>query len=160
MPTPSTLRAGLALAIALLVADAGTAQQTSDIVSWRVRADRVEAGGQARIVFDATVEPGWRLYAVGSPVGIPLAVTLGPLPSHVRAGRVGQSPPREGVDPAFGQTYPYFAETGRVVQRLSVGRRAATGAHEVTGSVRYAVCDDRICLPPAETAFRVPLVVE
>jgi hypothetical protein len=56
--------------------------------------------------------------------------------------------------------YPYFSETGRVVQVLAVGADAARGTSEVTGSVRYAVCDDRICLPPTSTAFRVPLVVE
>ncbi|WP_420454879.1 protein-disulfide reductase DsbD domain-containing protein [Rubrivirga sp.] len=149
----------LAFLLAVLAVPA-SAQQTSDVVSWRVRADRAEAGGHARVVFDATIAPGWRLYAIGSPVGIPLAVTLDPLPAHVRADRLGQSAPREGFDPAFERAYPYFAETGRVVQRLAVGRGAARGTHEVTGSVRYAVCDDRICLPPTETAFRVPLVVE
>ncbi len=150
----------LAALLAVLVALPASAQRTSDVVSWRVRADRAEAGGQARVVFDATIQPGWRLYALGSPVGIPLAVTLGTLPPGVRAGSLAQSETRQAFDEAFGERYPYFAEAGRVVQRLAVGRAAPVGTHEVTGSVRYAVCDDRICLPPVQTAFRVPLVIE
>ena len=150
----------IALLLALLVALPASAQRTSDIVSWRVRADRAQAGGEARVVLDATIRPGWRLYALGSPVGIPLTVTLDPLPPRVRAARLVQTTPVEGYDQAFERAYPYFAETGRVVQVLAVGEGAEAGSREVSGSVRYAVCDDRICLPPTETAFRVPLVVE
>ena len=150
----------IALLLALLVALPASAQRTSDIVSWRVRADRAQAGGEARVVLDATIRPGWRLYALGSPVGIPLTVTLDPLPPRVRAARLVQTTPVEGYDQAFERAYPYFAETGRVVQVLAVGEDAEAGSREVSGAVRYAVCDDRICLPPTETAFRVPLVVE
>ena len=150
----------IALLLALLVALPASAQRTSDIVSWRVRADRAQAGGEARVVLDATIQPGWRLYALGSPVGIPLTVTLDPLPPRVRAARLVQTTPVEGYDQAFERAYPYFAETGRVVQVLAVGEDAEAGSREVSGAVRYAVCDDRICLPPTETAFRVPLVVE
>ena len=150
----------IALLLALLVALPASAQRTSDIVSWRVRADRAQAGGEARVVLDATIRPGWRLYALGSPVGIPLTVTLDPLPPRVRAARLVQATPVEGYDEAFERAYPYFAETGRVVQVLAVGEDAEAGSREVSGAVRYAVCDDRICLPPTETAFRVPLVVE
>ena len=150
----------IALLLALLVALPASAQRTSDIVSWRVRAARAQAGGEARVVLDATIQPGWRLYALGSPVGIPLTVTLDPLPPRVRAARLVQTTPVEGYDQAFERAYPYFAETGRVVQVLAVGEDAEAGSREVSGAVRYAVCDDRICLPPTETAFRVPLVVE
>ena len=149
-----------ALLLALAALPAAAQVRTADVVAWRVRADRAAPGAEARVVLDATIKPGWRLYALGSPVGIPLAVSLDALPAGVRAGRLVQGAPREGYDAAFESSYPYFAETGRVVQTLHVGADAAAGAHAVSGSLRYAVCDDRICLPPAETAFRVPLVVE
>lgn len=148
----------LLLAFAALPAAAQV--RTSDLVEWRVRADRATSGVEARVVLDATIAPGWRLYALGSPVGIPLSVTVGELPGGVTAGALRQSAPREGYDEAFESAYPYFAESGRVVQVLRVGEGVGSGTHEVSGTVRYAVCDDRICLPPTETAFRVPLVVE
>lgn len=149
----------LLLALAALPAAAQTVRAT-DVVEWRVRADRAAPGAEARVVLDATIAPGWRLYALGSPVGIPLELSFDALPPRVEAGRLTQAAPREGYDEAFASAYPYFAGTGRVVQVLRVGEGAAAGTHEVTGAVRFAVCDDRVCLPPVRTAFRLPLVVE
>lgn len=151
----------LLVLVLTLAAGAATAQvRTADVVSWRASAERASPGATPRVVLDATIEPGWRLYALGSTVGVPLAVTLDPLPRAVTAGSLRQSAPQEGYDPAFEAAYPYFSESGRVVQQLRVGARAARGTHQVSGSIRYAVCDDRVCLPPATTAFRVPLVIE
>ena len=133
----------LALLLAAVLAVPAAAQvRTADVVAWRVRADRAAAGGQARVVFDATIAPGWRMYALGSAVGIPLTVTLDALPGGVRAGAVRQSSARQAHDPVFDADYAYFAETGRVVQLLAVGAGAEAGTHEVSGAVRYAVCDD------------------
>ena len=138
----------------------GPAVRTADVVTWRVRADRATPGASARLVLDAQIAPGWRLYAMGSPVGIPLTLTLDPLPAGLAAGRVAQSETRERFDPAFDADYTYFAGTARVVQQVRVAPSAAAGSHSVTGTVRYAVCDDRVCLPPTRTAFRVAVVVE
>jgi DsbC/DsbD-like thiol-disulfide interchange protein len=150
----------LTLALAAAALPVLAQPRTADLVEWRVRADRTAPGADARVVFDATVAPGWRLYALASPVGIPLTVSFDSLPLGVQTGRRVQAGVREGYDAVFESAYPYFAETGRVVQRLRVGEGVAAGTHEVSGTVRYAVCDDEICLAPAQTAFRVPLVVE
>ena len=155
------MRWTLALLAALLALPAAAQpMRTADVVTWRVRADRAAPGASARLVLDAQIAPGWRLYAMGSPVGIPLTLTLDPLPPGVTRGRVAQSETRRAFDPAFDADYTYFAETARVVQRVRVAAGAARGTREVTGSVRYAVCDDRVCLPPTQTSFRVPLTVE
>ncbi len=134
--------------------------RTADVVTWRVRADRATRGTSARLVLDAQIAPGWRLYALDSPVGIPLTLTLDPLPAGLAAGRVAQSETRKRYDPAFDADYTYFAGAARVVQQVGVAPGAAPGSHQVTGAVRYAVCDDRVCLPPTRTAFRVAVVVE
>ncbi|WP_412063514.1 protein-disulfide reductase DsbD domain-containing protein [Rubrivirga sp. IMCC45206] len=148
--------------LAFLTAAPALAQapRTEEVVSWRARAETASPGAQARVVLDATIAPGWRLYALGSTVGIPLVVSLDALPDGIRAVRLAQSEPREGYDEAFASAYPYFAESARVVQVLGVGRRLRPGRREVSGTVRFAVCDDRICLPPASVPFRVPLVIE
>ena len=148
------------LAALLALPAAAQPMGTADVVTWRVRADRAAPGASARLVLDAQIADGWQLYAVGSPVGIPLEVTLGPLPAGVTAGRVAQSTPRTGYDPAFERDYAYHTEAARVVQRVRVAPGTPAGTRQVTGSVRYAVCNDEVCLPPAQTRFRVPLVVE
>lgn len=150
----------LILALALVALPAVAQPRAADLVEWRVRADRAGPGAEARVVLDATIAPGWRLYALGSPVGIPLTLSFDGLPPGVRAGRLAQAGAREGYDAVFEAAYPYFAETGRVVQRLHVGEGVAAGTTVLEGAVRFAVCDDQICLPPTRTAFRVPLVVE
>ena len=151
----------LLVCLVALVALPAAAQQVraADVVTWRVRADRAAPGASARLVLDAQIADGWRLYAMGSPVGIPLTLTLDPLPEGLAAGRSGQSATRTGYDPGFESDYPYFAGTARVVQQVRVAAGARAGAREVSGSVRYAVCNDEVCLPPTQTAFRVPLVV-
>lgn len=138
----------------------GGAVRAQDLVDWRVRVQQAGRGGEARVVLDATVAPGWRLYAVDSPVGRPLSVTTEPLPEGVEALALRQSATRTAYDAAFESDYTYFAGTGRVVLPLRIARAAARGRHEVRGAVAYAVCDDSVCLPPARSAFRVPLRVE
>ena len=138
----------------------GGAVRAQDLVDWRVRVQQAERGGEAQVVLDAEIAPGWRLYAVDSPVGRPLSVTTDALPAGVEALALRQAAPRTAYDAAFESDYTYFAGTGRVVLPLRLGRSAARGRHEVRGAVAYAVCDDSICLPPARAAFRIPLRVE
>ena len=147
--------------LALLATAAAEAQpvRTADVVTWRVRAERAAPGGEARVVLDATIAPGWRLYALDSPVGRPFRLELDPLPHGVRAGALRQSEPSEGYDEAFKSDYTYFSERARFVQPLRVAASVAPGERVVTGGAHYAVCDDSICLPPTRTPFRVPLVV-
>ena len=148
----------LALSV-LLLAPAAAAQSSSDLVAWTVRAVGAERGETARVELGAEVAEGWRLYGVGSPVGVPLVLTLADLPRGVSLGPLTEVGVVEGYDEVFEARYPYYEGSGRLVQRLAVGRRAARGRHEVTGRVRYAVCNDRICLPPVTTSFRATLVV-
>ena len=143
----------------LLLAPAVAAQSSSDLVTWRVQGVGAERGETARVELTAEVAEGWRLYGVGSTVGVPLVLTLADLPGGVSLGEITEVGVLEGYDEVFEARYPYYQRTGRVVQRLAVGRRAARGRHHLTGRIRYAVCDDRICLPPVTTAFRVPLVI-
>ena len=161
------MRLALCLALLLALAAAAEAQtpsggavRTEDVVEWSVGVRHAGRGGEARVVLDARIAPGWRLYAADSPVGRPLAVTVDALPAGVEAAPLRQGAPRVGYDEAFGSDYTYFAERGRVVQPLRVGAGAAPGRYEVRGAVAYAVCDDSICLPPARASFRVPLVVQ
>ena len=111
-------------------------------------------------MFTAALQPGWKMYALDSAVGRPLSVALDPLPAGVAAGDPRQGTPARAYDDVFGAEASTFSGTARIEQPLSVGRRAARGRHTVTGSVRYAVCDATICLPPATAPFRVAVGVQ
>lgn len=134
--------------------------RSADLVTWRVRAERSAPGAEARMVLDAEIAPGWRLYAADSPIGIPFALTLDALPAGVVSETLRQGTPRTRFDPVFETDYTYFTDRARFVQPLRLGEEVIEGAHEVSGAVRYALCDDSICLAPARSVFRVALVVE
>lgn len=150
----------LLLALAAWPAEAFAQRlRASDKVTWRVRADVATPGEDARILLDARIEDGWRLYAIDSPVGRPLAVTLDPLPTGMEVGPLRQTPPRTGYDAGFEMEYPYFASSARLAQTVRVSTSMAPGRHTVQGTVAFTVCDDSVCLPPARVPFRVPVVV-
>lgn len=118
-------------------------------------------GDRVFVTLTAEVAPGWRLYALDSPGGRPLQVTLDPLPDGLRLdGQPGEDAPHDGYDAALGEAYHYHTGRARVWQGLRVGERAPHGPVEVTGHVRYAACNDHICLPPREDAFRARIVVQ
>lgn len=148
--------------LALLVLAAAPAQaqtRAADVVAWSVRAEGGTRGEAARVVFSATLAPGWKMYALDSPVGRPLAVALDGLPAGVTARALRQTGAHRGHDAAFDAEASTFTGTARLEQPLAVSRRAAVGPAVVSGTVRYAVCDAAICLPPASAPFRVTLRV-
>ena len=149
----------LALALPAFAAAAAAQPTPASVVSWTVRAESARRGGEARVVFEAAIAPGWKMYALDSAVGRPLAVGLDALPAGLAAGAPRQSPPTLGLDASFGAEASTFAGTARVVQPLRVGRRVARGRVSVSGTVRYAVCDHEICLPPASAPFRTTFEV-
>ena len=147
--------------LTLLLAAAPTHAQTrsEDVVAWSARAEGGARGEAARVVFSATLAPGWKMYAMDSPVGRPLSVSLGELPAGITAGEPRQTGARRGHDASFNAEASTFSGSARIVQPLAVSRRASAGPTVVSGTVRYAVCDASICLPPAASAFRVTLRV-
>lgn len=147
------------LALVLAVAPAQAQTRSADVVSWAVRAEGGARGEAARVVFTATLAPGWKMYALDSEVGRPLAVALDGLPAGVTAGPPRQTGAHRGHDAAFDAEASTFTGTARVEQPLAVSRRAVAGPVAVSGTVRYAVCDAEICLPPAAAPFRVTLRV-
>ena len=159
----SALLAALAVALAAPTAaqsfGSAPAVRASDVVTWTVGSNHGSRGGEAAIVVRAEIEEGWHLYAIGSPVGRPLEIEVAGLPAGASAEPILQSTPHQGTDPGLGVPYLYFSEEARLEVPVALSRRAARGRHTVRGTIRYAVCDDAVCLPPTATRFSVPLVV-
>ena len=156
----------LSVLFALLLASGASAQSTpagppraADLVSWSARIVPGEDAGEARFVAAATIAEGWRMYAAESNAGIPLTLTMGALPEGVAArGGLRQTRPSEAYDEGLGTTYTYHARSARVSQGLKVDQRAS-GRHRIPASVRFAVCNDSVCLPPVTVDLRATLAV-
>ncbi|OZC03100.1 protein-disulfide reductase DsbD domain-containing protein [Rubricoccus marinus] len=157
----------LLTAIALLAFASGASAQSSssgplratDLVTWTARIVPGEDAGEARFVASATIADGWRLYAAESPSGIPLTLTIGALPTGVSArGGLRQTRPQEKYDEILKESYTYHSGTARVSQGLHVTTRAS-GRHRVGAEIRFAVCNDSVCLPPTTVPVRATLSV-
>ncbi|MEM1056961.1 MAG: hypothetical protein AAGI52_15670 [Bacteroidota bacterium] len=157
------LRLGLLLG---LLAPAAAAQggfqaspRATDLVDWTARIVPGDTPGEARYVLDVTVAEGWNLYGARSEAGIPLRVTLGPLPRGVvTRGGLRETATENGMDEALGLPYAYHTGRARISQGLRVDRRAS-GRHRIRASVRYTVCNDSVCLPPTTTDLAATLSV-
>lgn len=133
--------------------------RATDLVEWSARIAAGDAKGEADYVISGTVADGWRLYAIGSESGLPTTVTFGRLPEGVVArGPIRQSRPSQAVDAALGEPYTYHAGSFRFAQPLRVSRSAA-GRHRLSSQVRFAVCNDSVCLPPTTVDLRATLTV-
>ena len=117
-------------------------------------------GERAYVTLTATVAEGWRLYALRSPGGLPMTVELDSLPIGLtRYGRPGETRPKQTYDDVLEEHYRYHAGRARIWQRVTVGANVPRGPIVVSGTVRYAACNDEVCLPPRERPFRAQLVV-
>lgn len=137
----------------------GRPLRSADLVEWNARVSAGDEKGNADYVISGTVADGWRIYAIGSESGLPTRVTMGRLPAGVTArGPIRQSRPRQATDAALGEPYTYHAGSFRFAQPLRVTREA-TGRHRVSSQIRFAVCNDRVCLPPTTVDLRATLSV-
>lgn len=116
-------------------------------------------GDAVSLRFDFSIDPGWKLYAMDSPAGRPLAIEFEDLPEGVEVAGFEQAAPLEGYDPNFDATIRYFEDAAVVAARLAVTPEAAPGAQPVGGSVSFMLCNDVMCLPPTTTPFEAEIDV-
>ena len=137
-----------------------------DVVTWTAEVrppstaaamtDTFAPGERAYVTLTGQVADGWRVYAVHTDGGFPTQLSLDALPIGVaRYREPGEAVARQGHDPVLGEDYRYHAGTARIWQGLQIGRDAPRGPVVVSGRVRYAACNDEVCLPPREALFRV-----
>lgn len=151
--------AGLCCFLAVSFGAVKAQPSAASLVQWTASMEKssVETSGaqEVTLALEARIEPGWRVYAMTSPVGRPLEIDLHALPDGVTlSGGAHQMNVRKGYDTVFESDYTYFTESARVHIPLLVRQASRTG---VRGTVRFTVCNDRICLPPAEASFRTDL---
>ncbi|GAB5518779.1 MAG: hypothetical protein RhofKO_10300 [Rhodothermales bacterium] len=140
----------------------GGAQVTGDEVQWRVYADpeSTAPGGQAALMFEATIAEGWKLYAVDTPAGLPFTVAPSPAwPSGlVPSGAVTQQTPDVAYDPNFDQNTHTFSKQALFGLPVQVTAGAVPDNHRLDGDLKYMVCSDQLCIPQTER-FEATLVV-
>lgn len=161
------LRLLLSVVLAVSVGSAAQAQGfrgAADIVDWTVEAasERVAPGEPVRVVFDAQIQEGWKMYALDDTLSpsIPLTITFESLPDpfgeEVAFSQEGR---KEGFDPNFDTDVRYFEDQARVEAVLETEAGAASGAYELGGTIRFMVCDAKQCLPPKSVPFATTVLL-
>ena len=118
------------------------------------------AGDRVYITLSADIVEGWRVYAIDSPAGRPLTLELNALPSGIALyGSPGETATQMGHDPGLDADYAYHEGNARVWQGLQVQESAEAGEYLVTGEIRYAACNDEMCLPVKAVPFRARFFV-
>ncbi len=164
-----TLLFGLALLTPTSNAQIGT-NVPETVVEWTASArppssaprmtNSFRVGERVYITLSANILDGWRVYAIDSPAGRPLDLELEALPDGVvKFGTLGQSQTHIGHDPGLNADYTYHDGSARVWQGLRIQDGARRGERVVTGNLRYAACNDEMCLPVRTIPFSARFVI-
>lgn len=135
-----------------LLAQAGSAKQ----VSWSFASKKI-GDKQYEVRITATIAAGYHMYAQNAGVEgpVPTSFTFTSSPILVLQGK----PSEEGKkitkreDAWDGQVH-YYEKSVTFVQHVQAKAKAKTS---LSGKVEFMVCNDELCLPPSEFAFKIPL---
>jgi thiol:disulfide interchange protein DsbD len=117
-------------------------------VAWKASVDPATVGPGTTTVLsiDATIDPGWHLYAASSPAGIPASFTVGPSAVVARTS-LSQSIPKRAFDPNFNSQTETFEGSARFALVIETRRDAPAGATTLQLAARFQTCNDKTCVP-------------
>ena len=147
----------LLLPLALLLTSlGGQAQIARDAVSWSHSVED-KSPTEKVIVFTAKLKGDWHLYGTELPSGgpTPTSLIVDKISGAQLVGKLTASKkPIEKHDPNFDMTLRFYS--GQVSFRQTL-RITDPKAFAFSGAIRYMVCNDEQCLPPANWAFDIAL---
>ncbi len=126
-------------------------------VRWeaRLEPEALRPGQEARLLLQGRIDPGWHLYAISSPpgAGLPLEITL---PAAYRLlGTWEERDPVEAYDPNFQTQVRFFKDQARIAGRIQIPEDLQEGEQTLVVGLRFMVCNEQMCLPPAQTSLSV-----
>lgn len=105
-----------------------------------------KAGTKVSLFVEVTPKTGIHVYAPGSKDYIAIAMKLAPT-SQIKAGKLEY--PKSEMMSFADERVPVFQKPFRLTQGVTLDRSLKPGATvNVTGTVTYQACDDRVCYPP------------
>jgi hypothetical protein len=119
------------------------------------------AGEYGRLTVEVRLKQPWYIYSfLSDPLsGPPPRVEFSSAAIEALDGRY-ETRPVDKLDVATGTAQKYHAGPARLYADLRIKPGARPGAHPLTGSLIYAACDGKICLPMRKQPFVTEVVVE
>jgi len=130
--------------------------QVQDPVKWNYSAVK-KADKEYAVTISATLEPNWHIYSMTTPNGGPVATTFSfnRNPLVTIAGKTQETgKPQTIYDDIFGVDVKYYSEVVTFIQTVKLKSAVKTN---LSGTVKYMVCNDKMCLPPKTVPFNVQL---
>jgi len=140
------------LTLVAILMTAGVFAQVKDPVKWTFSTDKVE-GQEATLVFKATIDHPWHLYAANLPAGGPIATKPYYNESDAYSlvdGIVEVTKPKIKYDEGFQMDVGTIEGNAEFRQKV---RFKGGGSQIITGEIEFQVCDDVTCLPPKAVEF-------
>jgi thiol:disulfide interchange protein DsbD len=136
-----------AILVLLLVAGCAFAQQ-DEHVQWSLALEPGSAPPGAKVLARLTgrIDPGWHLYSISTPAGIPATILLADNPV-VKRYRALQPPPKRAFDPNFNSDTETYEGQVTFLLELEIGKDARAGPAQLTVNMRYQTCSDKQCVP-------------
>jgi thiol:disulfide interchange protein DsbD len=156
------LLVGGALLISLVCAAHAQPGGSASKVTWTVQGDTLAVGTTGTVTLQASVAEGWKMYAPDSP-----PPTVGVAVTDLEANRSGVVLGTDSLsytggatayDPNFGKDVHFFSGEARLRLPIAISADARSGTHALQGTLRFMVCTEEICLPPATEQFNTTVV--
>lgn len=130
--------------------------QVQDPVKWNYTTIK-KSGTEFTVNISATLSPDWHIYSMNTPNGGPVATTFNfkKNPLITVNGKTAEKGIISTVhDEIFGVDVKYYSGTVTFAQAVKLKSAVKTN---FSGTVKYMVCNDKMCLPPKTIPFNVQL---
>jgi hypothetical protein len=130
--------------------------QVQDPVKWKYVAIK-KTGQEYTVNILATLSAGWHIYSMNTPDGGPVATAFSfkKNPLVIIDGKPTEAGNLSTIhDDVFGVDVKYFSETVTFAQTVKLKSAVKTN---LSGSIKYMVCNDKMCLPPKTIPFNIQL---
>ena len=133
-------------------AQMGSAKQ----VSWTYASKKI-GDKQYEVKMTATISGNYHLYAqvAGVEGPVPTTITFNPNPLLITEGKpLEQGKKITKMEEAWGGKVNFYEKTVTFVQVVNAKTKAKTS---LNGKIEFMVCNDELCLPPAEVPFKIAI---
>ncbi len=149
------------LPVILILTAAAACAQGPRNVEWSLTLDPATAapGSRVQARIEGKLEPGWHLYSMTTAAAIPTTVQLAANPAIAKS-QVYQATFKKTYDPNFQKDTETYEGAAVFLLDLQLASNAAPGPADVSVSVRYQTCNDKVCIPPRKQTLSARLTVD
>jgi len=130
--------------------------QIQDPVKWKYSAVK-KSDKEYTVTISATLLPDWHIYSMNTPNGGPVPTTFNfkKNPLVVIDGKTAEAGKANTMhDDIFGVDVKYYSETVTFIQPVKLKSAVKTN---LSGTIKYMVCNDKMCLPPKTVPFNIQI---